>query len=642
VLWRHIWVWRINQVQDQTLTGLLKDWDSKAPERVALREKRYGIWKTITWNSFNESVENFSRGLISLGMKPGDVVSIIGDNAPEWLIAEFAAMRVGGSGVGVYADMMLEEIVYLINSSNSRFMVVEDQEQVDKLVDVWDRIKENIAKVVVWDSRGMSHYFDRYPFLIHMDNVYEIGKKDAKAGEILNHISVTSDNMAIMLPTSGTTGLPKLAMITHGNLIASADIWQKIHPTFEWDEVYSLLPLTWMGEQFSVARMLRSGFCYSFPEGKESVKADLVELQPTLSTLSPRMYEDICSDIRARMEDASFLKKVVYRFSLKLGLEEAENYLEGGEKSWFLKRWLYLFCMSTTLRSLRQRVGLARTRLAFTGGAAIGREVFTFYLALGINLTQLYGMTENCATASCHYPGDIRPETVGKPLPGVEIRIDDNGMIYVKSPTNIKGYFNNPEETEKTFRDGWLETGDSGYFDEYGHLVVLDRQKDLMFLNNGSRFAPQDLENRLKFSPYIREAVVFGDKRDMIATMISIDMENVGNWANKRNIAYTTFTDLSQNRRVIDLIKDQVSKINDRLPESMRLGRFALLPKELHPDDEELTRTRKVKRNVVNERYGGLIEALYQGSEYYDLDIQIRYMDGKVSRLQNRMKLEDL
>jgi long-chain acyl-CoA synthetase len=397
-----------------------------------------------------------------------------------------------------------------------------------------------------------------------------------------------------------------------------------------------------MGEQLTVGRFLFTGIVYNFPEGKESVKADFFEIQPTITIMSPRMYQDICSDIRARMEDAPFFKRLVYNLSLELGLKRAERLLEGKSEHGLLERCTYGLCMFTTLRGLRQRVGLGRMRLAFTGGAGIGREVFTFYVALGINLMQLYGMTENCAVATVHRPDDVRPETVGKPLPGVEVRISDDGMIYVNSPTNIPGYFNAPDETGATFENGWLKTGDSGYFDEFGHLVVLDRQKDLMHLSDGTRFAPQELENRLKFSPYIREAVVFGDKRDTITAMISIDMENVANWANKRNIAYTTMIDLSQNDRVIELVRGEVKKVNTRLPERMRIHRFMLLPKELHPDDEELTRTRKLKRSVIKERYRAVIEALYGKEQSHDLDVQIRYVDGRVSRLRSRVKLEDV
>ena len=622
-----------------TLLGLLRHWAEKKPNSIAMREKKFGIWKLITWKTLYDQVSDFSSGLFNLGMKPGDTLAVIGDNAPEWVIAELAAMRLGGSCVGIFPDMLVEEVVYLINSTRSRIVVVKDQEQVDKIVEVWDRINENVIKVIVWDSRGISHYFKRYHFLVHFGEVLAL-EAGRKTEDVLKDITITPDLTALMLPTSGTTALPKLAITSHENLIQAAEIWQEVHPYYEWDEIFSLLPLPWMGEQFTLTRFLVTSCRYNFAESPSSVREDYRECQPTLFTASPRMYEDICSDIRARMEEASFVKRLFYNYSLKLGIEHAERLLNGEPGLTSVKKWLYNISLATTLRSLCQRVGLARIRLAATGGAAIGREVFVFYMALGINLMQLYGMTENCATATCHYPDDIRPETVGKPLPKVQVKVDDDGMIYVKGPTNTIGYFNNPEETAKAIKDGWFKTGDAGYFDKYGHLVVLDRQKDLMFLNDGTRFAPQELENRLKFSPYIREAVVFGNKRDMITTMLSIDMENVGNWANKRNIAYTTFMDLSHNDRVIDLICDEIRKINDRLPQGMRLCRFVLLPKELHPDDEELTRTRKIKRKVINERYKSLIEALYQEENTHDLDIQITYMDGTVSQLRSTLSLE--
>jgi len=625
------------------LTELIEERAAQSPNKTALRYKRFGIWKPMNWKELHDRVLNFSRGLLALGVKPGDNLCIIGDNSPEWLIAEFGAMRIGGVFVGVYQDMQSREITYLVSASDASVIVVEDQEQVDKLVSVWDQLKDRVVRIVVWDSRGMSHYFERYPYLIHMDDVIAMGREDPTAAEALDRIEITPDMTCMMLPTSGTTGLPKLAQISHYNMYVASTLLQQIHPVYEWDETYSLLPMPWMGEQFTVCRFVFSGNGYNFPESQDSVKTDFHEIQPTLATLSPRMYEDICSDIRARMEDAGFLKKWIWSKSLELGVERADLFLAGKPGLRGIKRFLYWLAMFTTLRGVRQRVGLGRVRMAVTGGAAMGREVFTFYIALGIDLMQLYGMTENCACATCHRKGDVRPETTGPPMPGIEVKVDQEGMIWVKSPTNIKGYYNNPKETADTFQDGWLKTGDSGYFDEYGHLVVLDRQKDLMFLNDGTRFAPQDLANRLKFSPYIREAVTFGDKRDFITAMISIDMENVGNWANKRNITYTTFTDLSQNDRIIDLIREEIQKINDRLPEEMRIHRMVLLPKELHPDDEELTRTRKVRRRIINERYKEVIEALYDpGRKTHELDIQITYMDGNVSRLKATVKLEDI
>jgi long-chain acyl-CoA synthetase len=519
--------------------------------------------------------------------------------------------------------------------------VVKDQEQVDKVVEIWDRIKDNVIKVVVWDIRGMSHYFERYSFLIYFKDVFS-STKSSRGEDFLKEISVTPKDTAMLSLTSGTSGLPKLSKTSHENLISAAEIWQQVHPFYESDEIFSLFPLAWGGEQFSVSRWLHTGCLYNFPESPETVKNDFRECQPTVLMSSPRMYEDICSEIRARMEDASFAKKLTYNYSLRLGLEHAQKMLIGEQGLKFPKKWVYSFLMATTLRSLRQRVGLARVRFSLTGGAAISREVFTFYMAMDMNLIQIFGLTENVATATCHYPGDVRLETVGKPLPKIQIRIDDEGMIYVKSPTNTTGYFNNHEETSKAIQDGWFKTGDSGYFDEYQHLVVIDRFKDLMFLKDGTRFSPQELENRLKFSPYIKQAVVFGDKRNMVTALISIDMENVANWANKRNIPYTTLMDLSQNDEVTNLIREEIRRINERLPEKMRMRRFVLLPKELHPDDEELTRTRKVKRNVINQRYGPLVESMYRGEERFDLSLEIIHSDGKISSLKCQVRQEDI
>lgn len=629
-------------MKGNTLLKLIENWVASSPERTALRYKRYGIWRTLSWGDFYKKIDYLAKGLTELGLVRGDRLAVIGNNDPEWLISEFAVMKLAGACVGIYQDMQLEEIVYLVNASKSRIVVAEDQEQADKLIAVWDKIRENVIAVIIWDSRGMSHYFNRYPFLIHIDEVMAKGKGNEKASKYLNDIDVTPETTALILPTSGTTSLAKLAMISHANLIFSAEIWNRRHPFTVKDEIFSLLPLPWMGEQMTIARFLHKGIGYNFPEGQTSANSDFLEIQPTVANMSSKMYEDICSLIRARMEDASFFKKLIYTWSLNLGLEVAELSLKGNQGFGFPKSWLYKIAMFTTLRGLRQRVGLGRIRLAFTGGAAIGREVFTFYRALGVNLMQLYGMTENCGTATSHKANDVRPETVGIAHEGIEVRVDEQGMIYIKSPTNILGYFNNPEETANTFEDGWLKTGDSGYFDESGHLVVLDRQKDLMFLNDGTRFAPQELGNRLNFSAFIKESVVFGDKKDFVAAIISIDMGNVSNWANKRNIVYTTFTDLSQNRLVIDLIREEIREINLRLPAKMRIHRFALLPKELHPDDEELTRTRKIRRNVINDRYGGLIDALYLGDANHDLDIRITYMDGKSSQLRCSVKLEDV
>ena len=633
----------------QTLISAIRDYARKRPNALAMRQKRYGIWEPMTWGKFYENIRAFALGLAQLGLQPEDKVLIIGDNCLEWVVAEFGTIGARGICVGAYQDMLTSEVSYMVEASDAKFVAAGDQEQVDKFIAIWDDISTKVSKVFVWDTRGMSHYLNKYPFLISFHEVLSLGHKVMERNPEKferDYLDCADPNETVlMLPTSGTTGLPKMAELSHGNFLFLGAALDEVHPAHHNDEVYSFLPMAWIGEQLNTMRCVCAGYKYNFPESSDplAVRRDMNQLQCTILGMSSRMWEDICSTIMARMEDASFLKKGTYKLALELGLKKAELLLEGKQdKLSLLKEILYKFLFLTTIRGIRQRMGLARVRFALTGGAAIGRDVFTFFTALGINLNQAYGMTECSGFATIHRLGDIRPETVGKPLPGIEIRIDEDGMIWVKGEGDFKGYYKNAEETANTVLDGWLKTGDAGYWDEAGHLVVLDRQKDLMFLKDGSRFAPQDLENRLKFSPYIRDAVVIGDKREFIVALISIDMENAGSWARNRNIAYTTFTDLSQNLKIYGLVHQEVKRINERLPAWMRLARFALLPKELHPDDEELTRTRKVRRKVINDRYGDLIEALFSESVNHNLKIKIRYMDGRITRLENNVRLEDL
>jgi len=633
----------------KTIISTIRDHARKRPQSLAVRQKTYGIWEPTTWKAFYDNIRAFTLGLVELGMAPQDKICIIGDNCIQWVLAEFGAIGARGICVGAYQDMLNEEVAYMITASDAKFVGAGDQEQVDKIIAGWDRLSEKVRRVIVWDLRGMSDYLDRYPFLITFQKVLDLGKealeKDDRRFERDFLDKADPDETVVMMPTSGTTALPKLAEVTHKNFIFVTDSWEQVYPSYKEDELYSFLPIPWIGEQFNLMHFITTGIRYNFPESSDplAVRRDMNQLQCSFIGMSPRMWEDICSTIMARMQDAPFLKRKTYELALGLGLEKAELMLEGKEnKLPFLKEFLYRVLFFTTLRGVRQRTGLARVRIAFTGGAAIGREVFTFFTALGINLIQGYGMTECTCFATIHRMDDIRPETSGRPLPGVEVRIDDDGMIWIRGEANFKSYYKNPEETADSVVDGWLKTGDAGYWDQAGHLVVLDRQKDLMFLNDGTRFAPQDLENRLKFSPFVKDAVVMGDKRDFIVALISIDMENVGNWARHRNVAYTTFTDLSQNPNVYGLIRSEVEKINKRLPEQMQIRHFVLLPKELHPDDDELTRTRKVKRRVINERYVDLIEALFTEAKTHDFKIEIRYMDGRISRLESVLRLEDM
>ncbi|MBW2619017.1 MAG: AMP-binding protein, partial [Deltaproteobacteria bacterium] len=404
-----------------------------------MRQKRYGVWEPMTWKEFYEKVRGFAIGLIELGLEPQDKICIIGDNCLEWVLIEFGAIGARGICVGAYQDMLNEEVAYMVTASDSKFVAGGDQEQVDKFLAIWDSISAQVKKIIVWDTRGMSDYLDKYPYLITFDDVVAIGQEalrkdpDRFDKECLD--ASDPNETIVMMPTSGTTALPKLAELSHKALIFIGDSWDSVHPSQTDEEVYSFLPLPWIGEQFTVMRFVLSRIHYNFPESSDplAVRRDMNQLQCSFIGMSPRMWEDICSTIMARMEDAPFFKRKVYKLAIELGLEKAEFMLEGKDSSLpFFKELLYKFLFFTTLRGIRQRMGLARIRIAFTGGAAMGREVFTFFTALGINLIQGYGMTECGAFATVHRVDDIRPETAGIALPGIELRIDDDGMIWVK------------------------------------------------------------------------------------------------------------------------------------------------------------------------------------------------------------------
>jgi len=448
---------------------------------------------------------------------------------------------------------------------------------------------------------------------------------------------------ALMLTTSGTTALPKLSMLSHQNLIFAATSYGKMVPMRRGEELLSLAPLPWIGEQlYNVTRFLMVGARYNFPEETETVRRDLLELQPFYFGGTPATWELLISTIQAAMDNADFLKRSLYGWAMELALRCTEAELAGHSPgAW--RRLLRSILGFFVIRPLKNRVGLGRVRMAVTGGGAISPEVFRYFKALGIDLRQVYGQSECSGIATTHTGDDVRPETVGVPIPGVEVRISQEGEIQVRGPNVHLGYYKNEEATRQGFtQDGFWRTGDAGYMGEDGHLYVFDRFKDLMLLEDGTRFAPQDIETRLKFSPYIKEAVVCGGGRPFVAAIVSIDLENVGNWAKRRGISYTTFQDLSQRPETYGLIGEEIRKLCQRFPENIRVRRFAILLKELHPDDGELTRTRKVRRAFVNERYGGLIQDLYSSKEVHHLDVQIRYEDGRFSSFKGEVRIQEI
>ena len=630
----------------QTLIELIIRNADQFPNHPALREKRYGVWTPTTWGQFAQEVESFALGLKALGLGEKETVAVVGDNKPEWVTAEFGAIASGGVVTGMYADCLAEEVLYLLSYSDARILVLSDQEQVDKILKVWSKIAGTVKSVIVWDSRGMSHYYAEHPFLQRFEKVLELGSGEKKSRpDFLRRAAAAASPQApaMMLTTSGTTALPKLAVLSHENLLYAAENYGNVVPMAATDELLSLAPLPWIGEQlYAIVRWLMSGACYNFPEEPETLRRDLLELQPSYFGGTPAVWENLVSVIQAAMDNADPFKRSFYEWAVRMALKKTEAEL-AGENPGLGSKLISGFLHFTVLRSLRNRVGLGRVKSAVTGGGATSPEVFKYFKSLGIDLRQVYGQSECAGIATTHRDGDVRPETVGVPIPGVEVKLSEQGEILVRGKSIMIGYYKNEKATREAFTpDGFLKSGDAGYFGEDGHLYIFDRFKDIMTLQDGSRFAPQDLEIRLKFSPYIKEAVVCGAGKPFLTAILSIDAENVGNWAKKRGISFTTYQDLSQRPEVYGLIKEEVRKLCQRFPLNMRVKKFALLLKELHPDDEELTRTRKVRRGLIYERYRALMEDLYQSKPAHSLDLQIRYEDGRVSTFRGQVGIAEV
>jgi len=630
----------------QTLIELIIRNAAEFPSRPAMREKRYGVWTPTTWQKFAEEVEHFGLGLKALGLGEKETVAVVGDNKPEWVTAEFGTIAAGGVITGMYPDCLAEEVLYLISYSDARIVVLSDQEQVDKILKVWPKIAGMVKCVIVWDSRGMSHYYAEHPFLQRFEKVLQLGASEKKNHpDFLRRASsaIPPQAPAMMLTTSGTTALPKLAVLSHENLLFAGGNYGKVVPMEASDELLSLAPLPWIGEQlYAIVRWLMSAACYNFPEEPETLRRDLIELQPSYFGGTPSRWEDLVSVIQAAMDNADPLKRSLYHWAIRTALKRTEAELAGKDSGLWPKILSGLLGF-TVLRSLRNRAGLGRVKMAVTGGGAISPEVFKYFKSLGIDIRQVYGQSECAGITTTHRDGDVRPETVGVPIPGVEVKLSEQGEIMVRGRSIMLGYYKNEKATREAFTpDGFLRTGDAGYFGEDGHLYIFDRFKDIMVLADGTRFAPQDIETRLKFSPYIKEAVICGANQPFVAAIISIDLENVGNWAKKRGISFTTYQDLSQRPEVYELVREEIRKLCQRFPQNMRVRKFAILLKELHPDDEELTRTRKVRRGLIYERYQPLIEDLYQPRKEHSLDIQIRYEDGRVSTFKGQVAITEV
>ena len=634
----------IRMASADTLPKLLLENARRFPQKIALREKRFGIWQSITWAKVAQRVKDFSLGMAAMGLEKGQNIAIIGDNRPEWIIAELSAQALGCASIGVYQDSVVDEVRYIVTNADVRYLVVEDQEQVDKVIELWDDLSETVQSIIYYDPRGLRNY-DKDD-LISFPEVETKGRQFAEDRPNFFEDSIsagTGEDIAIVSTTSGTTSRPKLACITHANLIAMAEGLTAIDSFQPHHEFVSFLPLSWIGEQMiSVSCGLYIGFALNFPEEPETTAQDIREIGPHIMFAPPRIWENMVSNVQVKMEDSGWLKRRLFDLALKWGTQIADAKFRGDRLNpWhrLRERLAYILVFSNLLDQL----GLRRIRWAYTGGAALGPDVFRFFHALGINLKQGYGQTETTGICVVHRDGDIKFQTVGLPVPGAEVCIASDGEILAKGAMCFRQYYRNPEATRRTMvGQGWVRTGDAGYFDEDGHLIVIDRVSDVMQLHDGTSFSPQFIENKLKFSQYIREAVVFGEDFPFVTAMINIDFGNVGKWAENHHLSYTTYTDLAQKQEVYEIIRGAVEHTNADLPKAARIRRFLLLHKELDADDAELTRTRKVRRGFIHDRYGELIDALYSTEDFIQILSDITYQDGSKAKLEIALKIEDL
>jgi len=631
-----------------TFPRLLLDHARTRPHKTCVREKDLGIWQSWTWAQVAEEVRAFALGLRALGFARGEHLAIIGDNRPQLYWAMAATQSLGGVPVPLYQDAVAEEMIYILDDAEVRVAVVEDQEQVDKLLEIKHRLPR-LEHIIYEDPRGMRHYdqscLHRYAQLqergrsLHRDHADLFDAEVAKG---------KASDVAIMLYTSGTTGKPKGVCHTHGALILAARGGCEFDRLAPGDEVLSYLPMAWVGDNlFSYAQALVAGFTINCPESGETVMTDMREIGPTYYFAPPRVFENLLTQVTIRMEDASRVKRALFQHFLGVARRCGAEILDHKPGVSIWDRLQYLVGNILVYGPLRNVLGMSRIRVAYTAGAAIGPDLFRFYRSIGINLKQLYGSTETCAYVCLQPDGQIKLDTVGLPAPGVEVKIGDNGEVLVKSASMLREYYKRPEATAEVFDEhGYFRTGDAGFFDTDGHLKIIDRAKDVGKLVSGAVFAPNYIENKLKFFPYIKEAVAFGHGRDMVCAFVNIDLGAVGNWAERRGIAYSGYTDLAGKSQVYDLIQRCVEQVNaelaaDPMVSDSQVHRFLVLHKELDPDDDELTRTRKVRRGFIAEKYAPLVEALYGHKQSCFIETEVKFEDGRKGKIGAEVAIRD-
>jgi long-chain acyl-CoA synthetase len=631
-----------------TFPKLLLHHAHERPTRPAIREKAYGIWQAWTWGEVRDEVEWLAAGLAQAGLARGAHIAVIGANRPRLYWTIIAAQSLGAIPVPFYEDAIAQEMVYVFQDAQIAFAVVEDQEQADKLLEILPQCPK-LKHIWYDDPRGLRHY--THPELASYEGLRAAGKAFAaqNSGFLEAHASEgNAADSAIMMYTSGTTGHPKGVVLSHDNLIASSRAYTELEGLQDEEEVLAYLPMAWIGQNlFSYAQWMAVGFRINCIESGETVLTDMREIGPTYYFAPPRVLEGLLTQVTIRMEDASAVKRYLFRHFMELARRVGSKLLDGRPVN-PLDRALYAAGNLLVYAPLRNALGMSRVRIAYTAGEAIGPDLFVFYRSLGINLKQLYGSTETSVMVCVQPDGGVKPDTVGPPMKGVEVRVLESGEIVLRCPGLFREYYKNDQATrEAKDAEGWFHTGDAGFFDESGHLKIIDRAADVGKLSDGTLFAPKYLENKLKFFPHIKEAVAFGHGRPRATAMINIDMQAVGDWAERRGIPYSGYTDLAAKPQVVDLVRGCVEKVNADLAQDAKLSgsqihRFVILHKELDADDGELTRTRKVRRRFIAEKYTGIVQALDGGAKRCPVEAQVRFEDGRTGTIRAELPVVDV
>jgi len=580
-------------------------------DRTAMREKDLGVWHDISWREYGAHARRVALGLIALGLEPGDRVAIIGENTPEWLYTDLGVQSAGGISVGIYTTDAPRQVAYVMAHSGARFYFAENEEQLDKILETRHDLP-GLVKVVVFDMEGLRHFRD--PMVLGFEQLLALGAAVEPTGAGLldqRLAAIAPEDVAVLIYTSGTTGPPKGAMITHGNVLAVLEMQDAVNPIHDTDEALSFLPLCHIAERiFSVFTPLNTGHVVNFAESPETVPENIREVSPTIFFAVPRIWEKFYSAVILRVKDSTALEQLAFRWALALGRTVSEHIL-AHRRAPGPARALSAVADWAVLRNVKRFIGLDRARYLLSGAAPISPDLLRFYHALGLDMREVYGQTECCGPTTVHYPGDIRPGTVGRPLPRAEVKIAADGEILVRGPHVFAGYYHDPAKTAETLADGWLHTGDVGRMDEDGHVRILDRKKDIIITSGGKNITPSEIENQLKFSPYVNDAVVIGDGRKYLTALIMIDEENVAKYAQDHRVPFTTFASLTRAPEIVKLVGSEVEAVNKQFARVETIKEFRLIDIKLTTDDEEITPTMKLKRKYVSQKFKDLIEAMY-------------------------------